>query len=111
MSLVEKAISNSKLDLNPFTEGQFIRINLPELTSERRQEFAKNIRSLAEEAKIAIRNIRQDEMNNLKKSTNEGSISQDEIKDQQDVIQKVTDEHTNIINDICKNKETEIMQI
>ncbi len=111
ISLVEKAISNSKLELNPITEGQFIRINLPELTAERRQEFAKNVRSLAEEAKIAIRNIRQDVMNNLKKSTSEGSISEDQIKDYQDQIQKVTDEYTNIINDMCKNKEIEIMQI
>ena len=108
---VEKAISNSKLALNPIVEGQFIRINLPELTSERRQEFAKNIRSLAEEAKIAIRNIRQDGMNSLKKSSGEDSISEDNIKNIQEEIQKITDSYVNNINEICKKKENDIMQI
>ena len=61
---LEKAIQNSNLELNPMIEGQVIRINLPELTSERRAELAKNIKSLAEEAKISLRNIRQDAMNN-----------------------------------------------
>ncbi len=108
---VEKAILSSKLDLNPITEGQFIRINLPDLTAERRQELAKNIRSLSEEAKIAVRNIRQEGMNNLKKKTAEGTISEDEIKEIQDKIQKLTDENVNNISNICKNKENEIMQI
>ena len=84
---------------------------MPDLTAERRQELAKNIRSLSEEAKIAVRNIRQEGMNNLKKKTAEGTISEDEIKEIQDKIQKLTDEHVNNISNICKNKENEIMQI
>ena len=84
---------------------------MPDLTAERRQELAKNIRALSEEAKIAIRNIRQEGMNNLKKKNVEGTISEDKVKEIQDKIQKITDENVNNISNICKNKENEIMQI
>ena len=109
VNFVEKSILNSSLSLTPMTEGQVVRINLPELTSERRTEYAKNIRSLAEDAKIAIRNIRQDVMNATKK--NSEGLPEDEIKNIQEEIQKSTDKFTDIINTICKNKENEIMQI
>ena len=90
VSSVEKTIINSSLELNPMTEGQIIRINLPELTSERRAELAKSVRGMGEEAKIAIRNIRQDGMNNIKKLT-EQNIAEDDIKKYQDDLQKLTD--------------------
>ena len=109
--LVEKSILNSKLELTPLTEGQFIRINLPDLTAERRQEFAKTVRSLAEEAKISVRNIRQDGMNILKKDSNNSTLSEDQVKSLQEKVQKLTDNYVSNISDICKNKETEIMQI
>ncbi len=111
VTLVEKSILNSKLELTPLTEGQFIRINLPDLTAERRQEFAKTVRSLAEEAKISVRNIRQDGMNILKKDSNNSTLSEDQVKSLQEKVQKLTDSYVNNISDICKNKETEIMQI
>ena len=106
---VEKGIINSSLELTPVSEGQVIRINLPELTAERRNELAKNVRSLAEEAKIAIRNIRQDAMNYLKKLNDEEE--EDEVKKFQGDIQKLTDDFVVNITDISKSKENEIMQI
>jgi len=106
---VEKGIINSALELTPISEGQVIRINLPDLTSERRNELAKNVRSLAEESKIAIRNIRQDAMSYLKKLNDE--IAEDEIKKFQGDIQKLTDDFVENINDLSKNKENEILQI
>ena len=111
ISPVEKAILNSNLDLNPMIEGQVIRINLPELTSERRAELAKNIKSLAEEAKISLRNIRQDAMNILKKSSHDENIPEDEVKVLQDDIQKLTDKFVLNVNEVSKTKEEDIMKI
>ena len=111
LNAIEKSLSNSSLDLNPMIEGQVIRINLPELTSERRVELAKNIRSLAEDSKISLRNIRQDAMNLLKKTSQEESIPEDQVKSEQDNIQKLIDKYVSNINDICKKKEDDIMKI
>ena len=111
IALIEKAILNSSLDLNPLTEGQVIRINLPELTTERRGELAKNIRSLAEEAKISLRNIRQEAMNLLKKSSSEENTPEDEVKSLQDKIQQLTDKYVLSITDISNKKEDDIMKI
>ena len=110
VAAVEKSIINSSLELNPMTEGQVIRINLPELTAETRNDLAKNVRSLAEEARISIRNIRQDAMNNIKKLSNE-NMPEDQIKKIQDDIQILTDNFVKNINEISKNKENEILQI
>ena len=106
---VEKGIINSALELTPISEGQVIRINLPDLTSERRNELAKNVRSLAEESKIAIRNIRQDAMSYLKKLNDE--IAEDEIKKFQGDIQKLTDDFISQIDKNSSNKESEIIHI
>ncbi len=111
VALIEKAILNSSLDLTPLTEGQVIRINLPELTTERRSELAKNIRSLAEEGKISLRNARQDAMNLLKKASSEENIPEDEVKSLQDKIQQLTDKYALSITDISKKKEDDIMKI
>tara|TARA_A100001011_G_C14176199_1_gene784729 strand:+ start:298 stop:852 length:555 start_codon:yes stop_codon:yes gene_type:complete len=110
VSSVEKAIMNSNLEITPMTEGQVLRINLPELTSERRTELAKNVKALSEEAKISIRNIRQDGMSNIKKLSNE-NVPEDKIKSYQEQLQKLTDDFVNKINDISKSKENEILQI
>ena len=109
VNAVEKGIINSLLELTPVSEGQVIRINLPELTAERRSELAKNVRSLSEEAKIAIRNIRQDAMNFLKKLNDD--VAEDDIKNFQEDIQKLTDSFVISINEVSKNKENEILQI
>ena len=107
---VEKGILNSSLNLSPMTEGQIIRINLPELTAERRTELAKNVKRLSEEAKVSIRNIRQDGMNFIKKLSSQ-STPEDEIKIHQDNLQKLTDSYTETISEKSKNKENEILQI
>ena len=110
VSSVEKSIVNSSLNLSPMTEGQIIRINLPDLTAERRVELAKNVKRLSEEAKVSIRNIRQDGMNFIKKLSSQ-STPEDEIKILQDDLQKLTDSYIEIISEKSKNKENEILQI
>ncbi len=110
LNSVEKSIVNSSLSLSPMTEGQVIRINLPELTAERRVELAKNVKRLAEESKVSIRNIRQDGMNFIKKLSNE-NIPEDEIKTLQEDLQKLTDSYIENITEKSKNKENEILQI
>ena len=107
---VEKSLLNSSLNLSPMTEGQIIRINLPDLTAERRVELAKNVKRLSEEAKVSIRNIRQDGMNFIKKFSSQ-SIPEDEIKTTQDDLQRLTDSYIEIISEKSKNKEKEILQI
>ena len=107
---VEKSILNSSLNLSPMTEGQIIRINLPDLTAERRAELAKNVKRLSEEAKVSIRNIRQDGMNFIKKLSSQ-STPEDEIKIIQDDLQKLTDSYIETISEKSKNKENEILQI
>ena len=107
---VEKSILNSSLNLSPMTEGQIIRINLPDLTAERRLELAKNVKRLSEEAKVSIRNIRQDGMNFIKKFSSQ-SIPEDEIKIIQDDLQRLTDSYIETISEKSKNKENEILQI
>ena len=110
VSSVEKSIVNSSLNLSPMTEGQIIRINLPDLTAERRAELAKNVRRLSEEAKVSIRNIRQDGMNFIKKLGSQ-STPEDEIKLIQEDLQKLTDSYIETIAEKSKNKENEILQI
>ena len=107
---VEKSILNSSLNLSPMTEGQIIRINLPDLTAERRVELAKNVKRLSEEAKVSIRNIRQDGMNFIKKLSSQNT-PEDEIKIIQDDLQKLTDSYIETISEKSKNKENEILQI
>ena len=110
VSSVEKSIVNSSLNLSPMTEGQIIRINLPDLTAERRAELAKNVKRLSEEAKISIRNIRQDGMNFIKKLSSQ-STPEDEVKLIQDDLQKLTNSYIETISEKSKNKENEILQI
>ena len=110
VSSVEKSLLNSSLNLSPMTEGQIIRINLPDLTAERRVELAKNVKRLSEEAKVSIRNIRQDGMNFIKKFSSQNR-PEDEIKILQDDLQKLTDTFIDNISEKSKNKENEILQI
>ena len=110
INAVEKSIVNSSLSLSPITEGQIIRINLPELTAERRTELAKNVKRLSEEAKVSIRNIRQDGMNFIKKLSTKGT-TEDDVKILQDDLQRLTDSFIEKITEKSKNKENEILQI
>ncbi|PJZ51348.1 ribosome recycling factor [Leptospira adleri] len=109
MKDIEKAIQTSGLGLQPSNDGVVIRINIPELTGERRKELAKVVKAKSEEKKVAIRNIRRDAMEDLKKHT-EG-MSQDEIKTVQDQIQKITDSYIEKISALTVEKEKEITTI
>ena len=108
---VEKSIRESKLGLNPSTDGQLIRVPLPDLTEERRLELTKVASKFSEDAKISIRNIRRDAMDKIKDEQKKNLISEDEQKSTSENIQKVTDEKIKEIENIFEDKKKEIMQI
>ncbi len=111
LSALEKAIQKSDLGLNPNNDGSIIRINLPELTEERRKEMVKQVKTKCEDAKVAVRNIRRhgnDKMKELEKSEH---LSEDEIKDGLDEIQKLTDKYVGEIDSIMEKKEQDIMTV
>ena len=105
---VEKAIMTSDLGLNPQTDGSIIRLRLPDLTEERRNELIKYVKKLSEEGKVSLRNIRRDELDVIKK---QDDLSEDEKKRQSDAIQKVLDEYIQKIDALVKLKEDEILII
>ncbi|MEK9753057.1 MAG: ribosome recycling factor [Rhodospirillaceae bacterium] len=111
VSAVEKAILESGLGLNPNTEGQLVRIPIPVLTEERRQELTKVASKYAEEARVAVRNVRRHAMDDLKKAEKDGQISQDAHHEYSDVVQKMTDEYVTKIDEASAHKEAEIMQV
>ncbi|MEM6463352.1 MAG: ribosome recycling factor [Pseudomonadota bacterium] len=108
---VEKAIMESNLGLNPVTDGTNLRIPLPELNEERRKELVKVAHSYAENGRVAIRHVRRDGMDALKKAEKEGGISEDEHRAQADRVQSLTDEMIAELDRLLSDKETEIMQV
>ncbi len=108
---VEKAIRESDLGLNPQTEGTTLRVPIPNLSEERRGELKKVAARYAEQAKVAVRNVRRDGMDHLKKLEKDGDISKDEHRDIADEIQKMTDKHITEIDKVYAAKEKEIMQV
>lgn len=108
---VEKAIRDSGLGLNPASDGSVVRVPIPPLSEERRSELVKIAAKYAEQARIAVRNIRRDGMEALKKLEKDGEISEDEQRRRSDEIQKLTDEHVKSIDEALAAKETEIMQV
>jgi len=108
---IEKAVLKSDLGLNPTNDGHVIRINIPPLTEERRQELIKVVRRRVEEGRIAIRNLRREAMDELKAAEKNKDISQDEHKRLQNQIQKLTDSFMSDIEEIARNKEVEVMQV
>ncbi len=108
---IEKAILKSDLGLVPTNDGKVIRISIPQLTEERRKELAKVVKRIGENAKIAIRNIRRDANDFVKKKEKEKEISQDELKKNQEEIQKMTDEFVKEIDRLVEEKEKEVMEI
>jgi ribosome recycling factor len=108
---VEKAIRDSGLGLNPMGEGQVIRVPLPELNEERRRDLTKVAHNYAEAARVAIRHIRRDGMDALKKAEKDGDMSQDDARIQSDVVQKTTDAHVAEVDALVAAKEAEIMQV
>ena len=108
---IEKAILKSELGLNPTSDGNVIRLNLPPLSEERRQELTKVVHKKSEERKIAVRNLRSDVMNDLKELEKKKEISQDEHKRAQDQLQKLTDSFIADIEKIARDKEAELMEV
>ena len=108
---VEKAIRDSGLGLNPQTEGNVVRVPIPDLSEERRVELKKVASRYAEQARVAVRNVRRDGMDGLKKAEKDGEISKDEHRDVADEIQKMTDTHVGEIDKALAAKEKEIMQV
>lgn len=108
---IEKAIQKSELSVNPSNDGKVIRINIPPLTEERRKEFVKVARNIAEQSRVAIRNVRRDANEELKKLLKEGEISEDEEKKLAEEIQKLTDQYIKEINTLLEDKEKEIMEV
>lgn len=108
---VEKAITNANLGVTPVTEGQNMRITLPSLTEERRNEYAKMAAKYGEGTKIALRNLRRDCLESLKKAEKSKEISEDDLKKLNDKVQKITDTFTKLIDDKVQSKEKEIKQV
>ena len=108
---VEKAIRDSGLGLNPMGEGQVIRVPLPELNEQRRKELAKVAHNYAEAARVAVRHIRRDGMDALKKAEKDSDLSQDDARVQGDLVQKATDAAVTEIDQVLSAKEAEIMQV
>ncbi len=108
---IEKAILKSDIGLTPSNDGKIIRLNIPPLTEERRQQIVKHAKKLAEDARIAIRNIRRDINEEIKKKAKDLHVSEDETKKTQDDVQKVTDSYIKKIDDLLAHKEKEIMTV
>lgn len=108
---IEKAIQASDLGLNPSNDGQVIRLPFPPLTEERRRELVKLCKNYAEEARVAVRNIRREANDKLKHSEKNGEISQDDLHRAEDDIQKITDAHIVAVDESLKRKESEIMEL
>ncbi|MEP7271045.1 MAG: ribosome recycling factor [Acidobacteriota bacterium] len=108
---IEKAIRSSDLGLNPSNDGKLIRIPIPPLTEERRRQLAKHVGEIAEEHKTAIRNIRRDSNDKIKKALKDKTISEDEEKDGLAEVQKLTDQHITRVAELAKHKEEEVLKV
>jgi ribosome recycling factor len=108
---IERAIQESDLGLTPANDGQIIRLPIPQLTEERRKELVRQVRHMAEEGKVAARNIRRDAIHHLKELEKDGDVGADDIRRAEDRLQKLTDQHTAAIDAALKAKEAEIMEV
>lgn len=108
---IMKAIQSSDIGINPQNDGNVIRLTFPQLTEERRKELAKGISKRGEEAKVAVRNIRRDEMDALKKAKKANELTEDDLRDEEEKLQKLTDKICKQIDEISDNKTKEIMSV
>jgi len=111
IAVIEKAIQKSELGLNPANDGQLIRIPIPQLTEERRRDFVKLVRKHAEEARVAIRNIRRDEVEHVRRMERDGEAGRDEVEKAQAQIQKITDRFVAQVDEVAHRKEAEILEV
>ena len=108
---IEKAILASDIGINPNNDGKVIRLAFPELNEERRKELVKEIKKIAEDSKVAIRSIRRDGMDEFKTKQKNNEITEDDLRDAEDKIQKLTDKYVENVESICEAKEKEVMSV
>ena len=111
LKLIEKAIQNSDLGINPQNDGKALRLSFPQLTEERRKELVKQIHKYAEAGKVAVRNIRRDAMDHFKKQEKKSEITEDELKQAEKDLQKLTDDSCKTLDDLLVKKEKELMAV
>jgi ribosome recycling factor len=111
VQVIDKAILEANLGLNPISDGTNLKIPIPPLNEERRKELVKLVRKFGEDSKIAIRNVRRDTNDHLKREQKEKKLSEDQMHDAEGEVQKLTDEHIKLIDDTLKHKEKEIMEV
>jgi ribosome recycling factor len=108
---IERAIQESDLGLTPSNDGKLIRLPIPQLTEERRKELVKVVRGLAEDGRVAVRNVRRDAMHHLKELVRNGDVGDDDERRAEEKVQKLTDDHVAKIDELLKRKEAEIMEV
>ena len=111
IGVVEKALRTSEQGLNPASDGQVIRVPIPPLTEERRKEFVKLVRQKAEEARVAVRNVRRDELHRIDQMQKSGEVAEDESKRAHARLQKITESQIEKIDSLAGRKETEVMEV
>jgi len=111
VQIIDKAILEANLGLNPISDGTNLKIPIPALNEERRKELVKLVRKFGEESKVAIRNVRRDAIDHLKREEKEKKMSEDQLHDAEQEVQKLTDDHTKLIDETLKHKEIEIMEV
>ncbi len=111
LSVIERAIQEANIGVNPNNDGDFIKLFFPPMTTEQRQEIVKQAKAMAEKAKVAVRNIRKDSNNTIKRLEHDKEISEDEMKRALEQIQKITDEYISRIDDSFKAKESDILRV
>jgi len=111
IKMIEKAIQESDLGLTPSDDGKMIRLPIPQLTEERRKDLVKIVRGLAEEHRVAVREIRRDAVKHLKELVDGGTVGADDERRAEQLVQKLTDDHTKQIDELLKHKEAEVMEV
>jgi ribosome recycling factor len=111
VSMIERAIQESDLGLTPSNDGKLIRLPIPQLTEERRKDLVKVVRGMAEDGKVAVRNVRRDAIHHLKELVDKGDVGSDEEHRAEERVQKLTDDHVQEIDELLKRKEAEIMEV
>ncbi|MHB1524142.1 MAG: ribosome recycling factor [Candidatus Dormibacteria bacterium] len=111
IAAIERALQRSELGLNPSNDGQVIRVPVPPLNEERRREFVRLVKQRSEEAKVAIRNIRRDDLERLRKLEHDGEISEDQAQRAHSDLQRITDRHVERVEEIARRKEVELLEV
>ena len=111
VNIVDRAILEANVGLNPVSDGTNLKIPIPLLNEERRRELVKLVKKFGEDTKIAVRNVRRDANDHLKRENKDKKITEDQLKEAEDKVQKLTDEHIKLVDDVLKHKEKEIMEV